>query len=114
MPFINIKTNLEVDSAVEEEIKKALGKAIEIIPGKSESWLMVNFEDNCHLYFKGDKTLPNLFVELKIYGTASGTTLEKFTAEATKIFNMNLGVSPDHMYFKYELVDNWGWNGSNF
>lgn len=40
MPFINLKTNQDV-SAVGEEIKAELGRAITAIPGKSEGWLMV-------------------------------------------------------------------------
>ena len=39
MPFININTNVSVSKAQETAVKTRLGKAIELIPGKSESWL---------------------------------------------------------------------------
>lgn len=114
MPFINVKTNINIDNTKEIEIKEELGKLIEIIPGKSESWLMVNIEDDSKLYFKGSKDEANLFVEVKIYGNVSSTNLNKFTEAATNKFNNILGIAKDRMYFKYELVDNWGWNGNNF
>lgn len=41
MPFIEVKTTEDL-SAVAAELKSALGDAITAIPGKSESWLMVN------------------------------------------------------------------------
>ncbi len=112
MPFINVKTNININD--KDSVKAELGKLIEIIPGKSEAWLMVNIEDNENLYFKGDKNTPNLFVEVKIYGNVSNSILDKFTQEATKSFNKLLGINPSRIYIKYELVENWGWNGNNF
>ena len=46
---------LEISAEKEEAIKQKLGQAIAIIPGKSEGWLMVGFEDEYTLYFKGNK-----------------------------------------------------------
>ncbi|WP_352397560.1 hypothetical protein [[Clostridium] aminophilum] len=36
MPFIKTKVSCEIDKAQEEEIKRRMGKAIELVPGKSE------------------------------------------------------------------------------
>ena len=43
MPFINSKISVTVTNEQEQEIKTRLGQAIQTIPGKSESWLMVGF-----------------------------------------------------------------------
>ena len=43
MPFINSKISTSLTEAQETEIKTRLGQAIQTIPGKSESWLMVGF-----------------------------------------------------------------------
>lgn len=51
MPFINTKTNIKISNEKEIAIKERLGQAIAVIPGKSESWLMVGFEDEYSLYF---------------------------------------------------------------
>ena len=114
MPFINSKLSVSLTAEKEEEIKQKLGKAIELIPGKSENWLMVGFEDNYKLYFKGEKAPKIAFVEVKIFGKASGSAYDSLTAAICDIYNETLGIPKDKIYVKYEEVDYWGWNGSNF
>ena len=114
MPFINSKISVKITKEQEEIIKKKLGKAISIIPGKSENWLMVGFEDGYNLYFKGEKFEKIAFVEVKIFGHASSNDFEKLTKEICNIYEEVLGISKDKIYVKYEEVSQWGWNGSNF
>lgn len=115
MPFINSKVSFTLSKTQEEEIKTKLGKAIELIPGKSESWLMVGFEDNYTLYFKGEKSPKIVFVEVKIFGRASKEDYDKMTAEISRIYKEVTGVPEDKIYIKYEEVTTaWGWNGVNF
>lgn len=113
MPFLNIMTNVKVEESKEKEIKEALGKAIEVIPGKSEAWLMINIEDESKLYFKGTKD-PAVMAELTIYGGASSESLNSFTAKFTDIVSKVLNVASNRIYIRYEATTNWGWNGSNF
>ena len=54
MPFINSKVSVQVTPEQEKKLKARLGQAISVIPGKSEQWLMTGFEDNYHLYFRGE------------------------------------------------------------
>ena len=49
MPFIDCKVNIDVSKQQELELKDEFGKAISLIPGKSENWLMVNIEPKCSL-----------------------------------------------------------------
>ena len=44
MPFINVKANIPISDSAEQPWKRQLGQAIEALPGKTEAWLMVNFE----------------------------------------------------------------------
>lgn len=113
MPFINTKYSAEISPEQEKEIKSALGKAVSVI-GKTESWLMVGFEPNCSLYFKGEKPEKTAFVDVSIYGTADKAAYERFTAQICKILNDVLGVPADKVYVKYSPTENWGWNGGNF
>ncbi len=62
MPFIDSKVSISMTQEQEQELKKRLGQAISLIPGKSESWLMTGFQDNYHLYFRGDNSQPVAFV----------------------------------------------------
>lgn len=113
MPFIDVKTNVSVPADKAEVIKSQLGKAIADIPGKSESWLMVDIEPEHKIWFKGDSA-PAAMVQVSIFGTASAGALETLTGHITGIVTDSLGISGDRVYVKYEFCNNWGWNGSNF
>ena len=112
MPFIDVKTNVKVTDDKKENIKVALGQAISLLPGKSENWLMVGFNDDYDLWFKGDKS-PAAMVEVKTYGTnAQGT--DKLTSEICNLINAQLGISTGRIYVSYFGTPNWGWDGNNF
>ncbi|MCR5687866.1 MAG: hypothetical protein K6G58_07600 [Lachnospiraceae bacterium] len=114
MPFIDSKVSIKITDEQEKELKSRLGRAISIIPGKSESWLMAGFEDDYHLYFAGDDSEPVAFVEVRLFGGPNKDAFSRMTAEITKIFGEVLGIAPDRMYIKYSATPDWGWNGSNF
>jgi phenylpyruvate tautomerase PptA (4-oxalocrotonate tautomerase family) len=103
-----------IDSEKRETIKKKLGKAIELIPGKSENWLMISFDDACPMYFKGSNENPLAFLEVKLFGKASEEAYRKLTKAITEIIHEELSILPDCIYVKYEEVSTWGWNGNNF
>ena len=113
MPFINASTNVTISQDKETVLKSKFGQAISIIPGKSESWLMVKIEDNCKMYFQGSDE-PCIFVNVKIFGNASDSALESMTAELTNIISDELAIAKNRVYVQYELCSHWGWNGGNF
>ena len=114
MPFIDSKVSVKVSKEQEKELKTRLGQAISLIPGKSEQWLMTGFQDEYHLYFRGDDSEPMAFIEVRLFGGPDKAAFNRMTAEVTKIFGEVLGIAPDHMYIKYSATMDWGWNGSNF
>lgn len=114
MPYINTKVNMTLEKEKEIRIKERFGKAIALIPGKSEDWLMLSFEDNCSLYFRGDSEKKIAYLEVKIFGSAPDSAHDLLTAELTKILNEELGIEPQQIYIKYEEVEYWGYNGRNF
>lgn len=114
MPFINSKVTVSMTEEQKETIKTRLGKAISLVPGKSEHWLMIGFEDNYTLYFQGNKSEASAFVEVKIYGKASPSVYDDLTSEISMILNEELGIPENRIYVQYTEVDNWGWNGGNF
>lgn len=113
MPFINTKTNVTISPDKEAVIKEKFGKAISIL-GKSEGWLMLSFESEKNLWFKGKNNINMAIVELSLFGKASESAYDKMTKELTDILSSELEISPDCIYVKYEEVKYWGWNGSNF
>lgn len=114
MPYISTKTNIAISKEKEVIIKEKLGKAIGIIPGKSETWLMLSFEENSSLYFQGKNDTPIAFVEVKLFGKADNDSYNKLTSEITSILKEELAIEPGKIYVKYEEVSHWGYNGHNF
>lgn len=114
MPYIETKVSTKISSEQEKILKERLGKAIENFPGKSENWLMLNFEDNCRIYFKGDNRLPSAFVEVKIFGKVDPSAAEKMTKDICSMLEEILEIPQSRTYVKYEGTDTWGWNGSDF
>ena len=114
MPFIDSKVSVKVTEEQRKELKARLGQAIALIPGKSESWLMLDLEDEQNMYFRGDDSQPVAFICVNIYGSANQAAFSKMTAELTKIYGEMFGIAADHMYIKYAASMDWGWNGSNF
>ncbi|MBR4048892.1 MAG: hypothetical protein IKK09_00180 [Clostridia bacterium] len=113
MPFIQTKTNVSISKEQEMSLKTAFGKAIELIPGKSERWLMLGFSDNERMWFVGDDA-SLAYISVKLFGSASDSAYDALTAKLTEIVSSELGVSASRIYVKYEEIDHWGWNGSNF
>ena len=101
MPFINTKTNVQIPAEKETVLKEKFGKAISLIRGKSEAWLMLNFQDNCHMYFKGDGEAPCAMIEVKLYGSASPQEYEALTNNLTKIISCELNIPESRIYIKY-------------
>lgn len=113
MPFIKTKTSIEISAQKEEAIKTKLGKAISNL-GKSEAWLMVEFEDNCRLWFRGSKSEPMAMVEISLFGKASDDSYDDMTKAVCEIISEELGISGEEIYVKYDEIEHWGYNSFNF
>lgn len=112
MPLITAKASTAIGKEKEIAIKTKLGKAIELI-GKSESWLMIDFQENCRLYFKGEDT-PSAMIEVDLFGKATESGYDALTKAITDIVSDELGISPQRIYVKYNEINHWGYSGFNF
>lgn len=112
MPFINVNTNTAITPQQEITVKSGLGKAVESL-GKTESWLMVGFNADMPLYFKGSAD-PAAFVDVSVFGSSTDEQCEKMTAQVCEIINSALGIPADRIYVKYSGTMQWGWNNMNF
>ena len=111
MPCIQITTAKPITAAQEQAVKAELGKAIELLPRKSEKWLMCVFRSDASVWFRGEQADAAL-VEVDVFGT-----LEKEPRDALtimKIMEAELSIAPDKLYIKYAATPFWGWNGKNF
>ena len=112
MPFIDCKMNVDITKEQETALKDEFGKAISLIPGKSESWLMVNIQPKCALYFRGSNEKPTAMVSVTVYGRANPNAYNSLTARLNTILSNVAGI--EEMYVSYSETSNFGYNGSNF
>lgn len=114
MPFIDVKTSKKFTDNEILQLKSELGESISIFPGKTEAWLMINIDDNCNMFFKGDNGDGSAYVEVSIFGSASKDKCESFTQAICKILDELAGISSDRIYVKYEFSDMWGYDNFMF
>lgn len=113
MPFINTKTSQPISPEAELRLKNDLGKAIECLKGKSESWLMLGFEGNQKIWFQGTND-PAAMVFVDIFGSAADKDYQELTKQICTILNKELQIPQNRIYVKYSENAHWGWNGGNF
>ncbi len=114
MPFINTITTKKISDDERRIIKAELGRIIAEIPGKSEEWLMLAFNDDAKMYFRGDDSSDTAYVEVSIFGSASESAYDTLTRRICTLYEEKLGIRADRIYVKYEECSHWGWNKMNF
>ncbi|MBQ4104977.1 MAG: hypothetical protein IJC86_01135 [Clostridia bacterium] len=113
MPYINTKVTTEITHEKEEILKSKLGEAIALI-GKPEAYLMLQFEENCRLWFAGSNDEDAAYVEVALLHSAPKASYEKLTEEICKILSEELSIPSDRIYVKFSETEFWGWDGRMF
>ena len=96
MPFIIARVNVPVSKEQETEIKNRMGRAIELVPGKSEQWLMCLFDENMPAYFGGSNDDPVAYVTVEVFSRSavSRSVWEQLTSVICQALEQELGISP--------------------
>lgn len=113
MPYISTTTATKIEDSVREELKRELGDIITEIPGKTENRLMLSFNDEVKMYFRGDDSVSCAYVEVSIFGTTTRDAYDRLTARICELYERKLGIPADRIYIKYEESNKWGCNGVN-
>lgn len=111
MPYIRTSTNIKIENDKLNTLKSKYGNAIRLM-GKSEDWLMLEFNDNVNMYFKGSNEDAVAFVDVKVLGNVNNSN--EMTKELTNIISSELGIIPSKIYIAYQGYSDWGFNGNNF
>ncbi|WP_099204283.1 phenylpyruvate tautomerase MIF-related protein [Scatolibacter rhodanostii] len=109
MPYIDV--NLSSALSVEKEtiLKKEIGQLIALIPGKTESSLMIQFKDCCRLWYNGKNEEPIAFVNVMLLGKASKDSYDALTGGLIQLFQQEMDVPAANTYVKFEEVPDWCW-----
>jgi len=112
MPYIQVSTSCAITDGQELAMKTQIGKAIELIPGMKEAYMMLRFDGSSHLYFGGESDCA--FLEVRRFGLVPADAAEALTARLTEIVSETLGLSPARIYVQYLQAPYWGCRGHNF
>lgn len=114
MPYFEVQTSTKVKKEEQDKLYHELARVIELVPGKSEKWVMVHLEDEAKMCFAGNSQDDAACVMFKGFGELEAAQYDMLTAEMCKTVAPMLGVSPERFYVIYESTLHWGWNGGNF
>ena len=112
MPFIDSKITVPVTPEKKESIKSRFGEAVRLL-NKSETYLMVGFEDNYDLYMGGNKLEKGAYVSVSLFGNAPSSAYDEMTGESCGILSDEQGILGDKVCVTYHGGNDWGWNRSN-
>ena len=113
MPYIKITTSKTISKQNESALTEKLGEIISIIPGKSERWLMLCYEDNMRMALGGDDFLGTAMIEVSSFGRTEREVYDRFTAALTEALSETIDLSPERIYIKYQEHSIWGYSGIN-
>ena len=112
MPMIQLTTSAAVTPENAERLKVKFGQAISLLPGKSESKLMISMRGETPMFFQGEKR-GAAFVEVSCFGQGKAGAYESLTAALCEILKEELSVDPGNIFIKYSETPYWGFNGRN-
>ena len=113
MPFVNVKTNVSVNKEVHNKLYNEIDCAIALIPCIEKGWTMVNFEDNCILWFENSDA-PAAMVEVSVWGDILGNNCQLLTKNITDIINSLLSIDKNRIYINFFSTPYWGCGGNNY
>ena len=113
MPFIRVNTNTHIEKSQEQLMTMELGVSIECISGKTEQWLMIEYNGDKGMAFAGWDA-PCAMVEVDLLGEADPEEKNNLTANICSIVDVVLSIPKDRVYVRYLETDSWGFDGQNF
>ena len=111
MPMVGVITNVSISGSARAELARGLGEAIQLIPGKSESQLMIKIEGESAIYFKGRDDLPVAYVWTDVSGHADGAAYKAFGAAVTRLLGKVLAIPGGNVYLTVREIPVWVVNG---
>lgn len=114
MPYINSKVTVKLSEENKENLKAKMGQIISELPGKSEEWLMVSFNDGETIYFRGNKMDKAAFVDVRMFGKADRQHKNKVTQMLCSLLESEVDIPKENIYITFSEIEDWGWNGELF
>lgn len=100
MPFVKVKVNRPVSPSQEVALKRRMGAAIGVVPGKSEASLLTEIEDDCRMWLAGDDTQAICYIEAALFGCEDHVGFPGLTRELASAVHDVVGVPRRNVYVK--------------
>ncbi len=107
MPFLKIWASPSLDTRAEDELVRALGEAIEAVPGRDENSLLAVIEREAGIYLRGRADRPIVYAELAVFANENGAGYAEFAATATQTICNAVGAAPGDVCFRFEDTLRW-------
>ncbi len=111
MPFIDIKTSVKLNDGQITDLKSACGKAITLIPGKTEEVTMVGILGDYALFLGGNALDKGAFVDVRTYRSSSAESKSRVNASLSAALNQLLDIPMEHIYINFIELSEWGYKG---
>ncbi len=108
MPYIELKTTVPVDMSKKEELREDFGKAITLVPGKTEDVLMVEIEDQKDMWLGASKLDKGAYLSVDYFGVVEDKYLDLLNDELFKILKEKLSLQQEQIYVTFTPRADWG------
>lgn len=116
MPYLTIQTNQSVadEEPQVNQFLTQLSQMIADILNKPESYVMISYQHNPHMYFSGNQK-PLAYLELKSLNLPEQKTTELSRALCS-FLQQQLSIDQNRIYIEFTNGQRhlWGWNGGTF
>lgn len=109
MPFVVARTNVRLSRRQKEQLKYQMGKAMELVPGKSERDMLLTIEDEASMWLAGESVEPMAYVDAALFGTEDHAGYAEYTAAVARAFAQVTGMDPNRVFVRVEEIGAWSY-----
>lgn len=107
MPYVQIRTTQDLSSEQIDALSRTLGSAISLIPGKTESRLMLEVVPNCRLYMAGSMDAPAAYVSVQVNNAQQEEDLKRYSKKLLDVLCAEAGIPYDRIYVTHQSLTTW-------
>jgi len=114
MPYLNIRTNADIDPQQQAELLDQASQQVATMLGKPESYVMIALQAGVAMRFGGSDA-PLAYLELKSLSLPKARTAE-LSAALCEWVGQALDIPAARVYIEFSDPERsmWGWNGGTF
>lgn len=114
MPFVVSRVNKKIENDKKLKIKDSYVEMLERVLGKSRNYIMIDLQDECSLYVRGNVDVPAAYIELNVYGNSTGAGYQELSEEITDLYSKELGIAPENIFINFRDVPGFSIDGAYF